>query len=128
MGYRSEVKAIFYAPKEKCAALKLYMDENFPKTGDLIPDEDLTWFDRNGRCGYMFEADNVKWYPNYAEVIAFNVFVRAFLDIAEGENAEELRWAYEFVRVGEEHDDIETTYAGDCNYVMSVKRTIETNF
>ena len=108
MGYRSEVKAVFYAPKEKWAALKLYVDENFPTVGDLIKDEDLKEFDTGIYCGYLFEQDDVKWYPNYAEVIAFTDFTRAFLELAEGENAEALDWNYEFVRLGENYDDIET--------------------
>ena len=39
MGYRSEVMAAFYADKSKGAALKLFVDENFPEelAGNLRP-------------------------------------------------------------------------------------------
>ncbi len=128
MGYRSEVKAVFYAPQEKWAALKLYVDENFPTVGDLIKDEDLKEFDTGVYCGYLFEQDDVKWYPNYAEVIAFNEFVHAFLELAEGENAEALDWNYEFARLGENYDDIETVQSDGCVYLLDVRREIEVNF
>jgi hypothetical protein len=128
MGYRSEVKAVFYAPKEKWAAMKLYVDENFPTIGDLMRDEDLKEFESGGYCGYLFEADDVKWYDSYAEVIAFNEFVRAFLELAEGENANELDWSYEFVRLGENYDDIETVYSDNSDYLLGVRREVEVNF
>lgn len=128
MGYRSEVKAVFYAPKKKWAAMKLYVDENFPTVGDLIKDEDLKEFEVGGYCGYLFEQDDVKWYDSYAEVIAFNEFVSAFLELAEGDNAEALEWSYEFVRLGENYDDIETVYSDDCAYLLDVKREIEVGF
>jgi hypothetical protein len=128
MGYRSEVKAVFYAPQAKWAALKLYVDENFPTIGDLMRDEDLKAFEGLGYCGYLFGQDDVKWYPNYAEVIAFNEFVHAFLELAEGDNAEALDWNYEFVRIGENYEDIETVYSDDCAYLLNVRREIEVNF
>jgi hypothetical protein len=128
MGYRSEVKAVFYAPKEKWATLKLYIDENFPTVGDLIKDEDLKEFETDISCGYLFEQDDVKWYPNYAEVIAFNEFVSAFLELAEGDNADQLEWSYEFVRLGENYDDIETVQSDDCSYLLDVRREVLVNF
>jgi hypothetical protein len=121
------VKAVFYAPKEKWAALKLYVDENFPTVGDLIKDEDLKEVETDSYCGYLFEEDDVKWYPNYAEVIAFNEFVSAFLELAEGENSEALGWSYEFVRLGENYDDIETVYSNNSDYLLGVRREIEVN-
>jgi hypothetical protein len=128
MGYRSEVKAVFYAPQEKWAAMKLYVDENFPTVGDLIKDEDLKEFDTGLYCGYLFEQDDVKWYDSYAEVIAFHKFVGAFLELADGENAQELQWSFEFVRVGEDYEDIEFKRSEDCDNLLDVRREIEVNY
>ena len=128
MGYRSEVKAVFYAPKEKWAAMKLYVDENFPTVGDLMKDEDLKEFETSIYCGYLFEQDDVKWYDSYAEVVAFHKFVGAFLELAEGDNAEALGWSYEFVRLGENYDDIETVYSNNSDYLLDVRREIEVGF
>jgi hypothetical protein len=127
MGYRSDVTAMFYAPKEKGAALKLYVDENFPTIGDLIKDEDLRGFEGGGYCGYIFENTDVKWYPSFVEIQAFDKFVRAFLELAEGENAEALGWSYEFIRVGEDYNDIEFERSDNCAFLLDVTRTIEIN-
>ena len=124
MGYRSDIKAAFYAPKDKAAALKLYVDENFPKDFDL----DLHPIHNGHYQGYMCESDDVKWYESYPEVVAFNRFVANFLEIADGENGGELRWAYEFVRVGEDNDDIEEIRSDYSDYQLSVERNIGSEF
>ena len=75
MGYRSDIKAAFYATPDKAAAMKLYVDENFPEelAGQLRPINSKLY------QGYLFEDENVKWYDSYPEVIAFNTFVSNFL-------------------------------------------------
>jgi hypothetical protein len=121
MGYRSDLKAAFYTTPDRAAALKLYVDENFPEElkGELHPID-------NGRYqGYMFEGDGWKWYDSYPEVIAFNKFVSNFLELAE---QEEIRWAYEFVRVGEDINDVEETYSDFSDYQIRVVRSIDSDF
>jgi hypothetical protein len=121
MGYRSDVIAVFYATPDKAAAVKLFVDENFPEelAGNLRPIN-------NGRyAGYMFEDEHVKWYDNYPEVMAFNRFVSNFLELAE---QEEIQWAYEFVRIGEDSDDTEETYSDYADYQIRARRSIETDF
>ena len=121
MGYRSEVMAVFYADKDKAAAVKLFVDENFPKEleGCLRPID-------NGRyAGYMFSESDVKWYPDYPEVKAYNKFVSNYLELAE---QEEIRWAYEFVRIGEDSDDAEETYSDFSDYQIRVCRSIDADF
>lgn len=124
MGYRSDIKAAFYAPKDKAAALKLYVDENFPKDMDL----DLHPIDNGRYAGYMFEGDGWKWYDSYPQVIAFNKFVSNFLELADGENGGELRWAYEFVRVGEDSDDIEENRSDYSDYQVRPVTSIDSDF
>jgi hypothetical protein len=51
--------------------------------------------------------------------------VSNFLEIADGEG---LPWAYEFVRIGEDSNDIEETQSDSADYVLSVVRTTEINF
>ena len=121
MGYRSDVMAAFYTTPDKAAAMKLYVDENFPEelAGNLRPIN-------NGHYqGYMFEDENVKWYDSYPEVQAFNKFVSNFLELAE---QEEIKWAYEFVRVGEDSDDIEENRSNYADYLVYPSRSIETDF
>jgi len=122
MGYRSEVMAVFYANKDKAAAVKLYVDENFPKEleGCLREEKSST------HHGYIFSETDVKWYTDYPEIVAFNRFVSNYLEIADGEN--DLGWAYEFVRIGEDANDIEETSSDGADYVLRVCRSIETDF
>jgi hypothetical protein len=121
MGYRSDVKAAFYATPDKAAAMKLFVDENFPEdlAGNLRPINNAYY------QGYMFEDENVKWYDSYPEVIAFNRFVSNFLELAE---QEEIKWCYEFVRVGEDTDDIEENLSNYAEYLVYPTRSIETDF
>ncbi len=122
MGYRSEIKAVFYTDdKEKWPVLKLYLDENFPNEWSLEPIESKHCY------GYVFSAEDVKWYPSYTDVAAFNKFVDAYRDlISSGEDSPP--WVYEFVRIGEDTTDIETDSEGNCSYLLTVSRSIETDF
>lgn len=121
MGYRSDVKAVFYATPEKAAAVKLFVDENFPEelAGQLRPIKNKYY------AGYMFEDENVKWYGSYPEVMAFDRFVSNYLELAE---QEEIKWAYEFVRIGEDNGDVEETQSDYADGYLYVTRSIESTF
>ena len=121
MGYRSDVKAVFYTTEDRAPALKLYVTENFPEdlAGQLKP------IDNGHYMGFMFDDRDVKWYPNHPEVIAFNQFVSNYLELAE---QEEIQWAYEFVRVGEDSDDVEETHSDHADYQLRVVRSIDSDF
>jgi hypothetical protein len=121
MGYRSDVVAVFYAPHDKAAALKLYVDENFPEElkGCLRP------IKNSQHEGYMFSDSDVKWYSDYPEVKAFDKFVEDFRELA---NKEEVMWAYEFARIGENTEDIEEDSSDYADRELYVNRTIESNF
>lgn len=126
MGYRSNVKAVFYtSDKEQWPALRLFVDENFPEElkGNLEVIGSSTY------CGYVFSCEDVKWYDSYPDVIAYNKCVEAYTDLIENaEGDEELPWVYEFIRIGEDTDDIETTQAGEPSYVIRVRRIIDCDF
>ena len=125
MGYRSDVTALFYCRHEQWPAMKLFVDENFLTVGDLIKDEDLHEFTGKYYRGYKFEVQGWKWYPNYPEVIAFNEFVAKFVEVADDEN---VKWAYEFARVGEQTDDIEEDQSTYADGLVYVSRSIETSY
>lgn len=124
MGYRSDVTAVFYAPIDKAPVLKLYVDENFPEdlAGELKP------IDNGKYAGYEFSGTGWKWYDSYPEIVAFNRFVSNFLELADGEDASERAWAYEFVRIGEDSDDVEETYSDHSHYFIRVSRVIDSEF
>jgi hypothetical protein len=122
MGYRSEVKAVFYTEdKEKWPVLKLYMEENFPKEWSLELIESSHYY------GYVFSAGDIKWYESYPDVQAFDAFVDAYRNLIDSESSA-LSWAYEFIRIGEDTKDIETDSEGNCSYLLTVSRQIETDF
>ena len=116
MGYRSNVTAVFYTTKEKWPTLKLYVDENFPE-------ELAGCLSVAGGRGYLFQDNSVKWYDSYPEVQAFQRFVSNFLELADGDN--DWGWAYEFMRIGEDSEDIEETQSDGAEYVLSLVRDVE---
>jgi hypothetical protein len=123
MGYRSDVKAVFYTKDvDEWPALRLFVDENFPealKGG-------LEIIGSSVYSGYVFSAESTKWYDQYTEVMAYNEFVGAYTELIDGESG--LPWVYEFIRIGEDTDDIETANEGDADYVLQVRREIACEF
>jgi len=136
MGYRSCVASVIYTWEEnEWPLLKLFVEENFPK-GQLA--ECLTPFENNGRRGpnrttfrgYKFMCDDVKWYESYPFVQGFNEFAQKLCCLIDGEGVgidRKENWAYEFIRVGEDMEDIEREGAGSYAYLIDVSREIQFN-
>ena len=125
MGYRSDIKAVFYtSDKEQWPALRLFVDENFPEAlkGDLEVIGSSTY------SGYVFSCEGTKWYDGYDDVKVYNKFVADYEELIDENGEAKLPWIYEFIRIGEDTDDIETTQAGDARYVLRVNRYIECDF
>ena len=124
MGYRSEVTAIFYCHnQDDYPSMKLFIDENIGGTFE----EDITEEESNERKYIKFYLEDVKWYDSYTDVIEFNEFIKAFVELADDDESK-LTWAYEFVRFGEELNDIEVTESDGANNVMSIHRYVDLNF
>ncbi len=122
MGYRSDVTAVFYVSKaEHLPVLKLWLSENFPM--DTFH-EYIRWFGR----GMIVEEQGTKWYSDYDEVKAFDSAVEKYcglIDMGAEDGDDPPEFSYEFVRVGENYDDIETDYRGDhCEYLLGVDRSV----
>jgi hypothetical protein len=119
MGYRSDVAAAFYAVDVKdFPVIKLWLQENFPKEFE----ESITWFDR----GMVFHETEVKWYDDYKEVKAFEAARKKFIDMFCEDNEGAVNGAFEFMRVGEQYEDVETDYCGDYDNLLELKREIIT--
>jgi hypothetical protein len=68
-----------------------------------------------------FDIPDVKWYPSYKYVQMFEAMLSAFSDDIPG-------YCTEFVRVGEERDDVEERHTGeDIQYYLNVRRSIDCN-
>ena len=124
MGYRSEVTAIFYCHnQDDYPSMKLFVEENIGGTFK----EDITEEESNERKYIKFYLEDVKWYDSYPDVIQFNEFIEAFVELADDDESK-LTWAYEFVRFGEELNDIEVTESDGANNVMRIHRYVDLNF
>ncbi len=135
----SEAKAKEFNERNR-AKLKLFVEENFPAYWRGADNSDfdncLTMLDtakkgRPGRLVFEFKVDSVKWYEGYPAVQLFNDFWEKFEELVagSGEGGEEgddpCDWAAEFVRLGENTEDIEEKAIGDSDWVLQVKRTID---
>ena len=118
MGYRSDVTIVMYPKrKEDFALLKLYADETFPDTFEVHERDE-------GDKYLLLEIDSVKWYEGYEEV---DVYTRAFsewdtLFRDEAEPDDEPLFHYEFVRFGEDYEDIVKDCSGYCDHILGVER------
>jgi len=141
MGYRSDVAAVFYVT---------YSNEpDYPKSKALLDLwyaqlEETKWHrDDFGNCfsplnkmhnhGYVFECNDVKWYDSYPSIQQFEHVVKQYyndyinnseLDGGSGLNK---YFCYEFIRIGEETEDIVEERSHIHDYVLSVARSIHFN-
>jgi hypothetical protein len=118
MGYRSDVAAVLYVTnKDDFPVLKLWLDQNFPVKEF---EDHIRWFDR----GIVLECDNTKWYDDYPEIKKFNNAAQAFIDLFCAGEEEVPEGAYEFMRIGEEYEDIESIWEGAYDYFLNCNRSI----
>ena len=123
MGYRSDVMAVFYTydPSEY-PSIKLFIDENIPEW--FRGDEYMSKFEKANLFGIKFDVREVKWYPSYADVHGFERALEKFEKLADENN----RWNCEFVRVGEEVEDIEQKRSYNSDNLLYVSVGIECDF
>lgn len=140
MGYRSDVDIAFYVPIGSDTAyplLKLWFDANYPHTeakDEWCASIDYDEENRAILVGYQ----DVKWYDGYDHV---KVVEKTFDDIdklihndtittvTEGDtDAVPFDIAWEFVRIGEDDNDIETRASDNADYVIAVNRSTEISF
>jgi len=111
MGYRSNIRCLIYAYQrdaedtasraDNYEALKTIMNTTFKDV--LVRWEECFTF--RDKCQVVdFKCEDVKWYESYPDVAVFTQMLPLI---------EELEYCYEFVRVGEESDDIEHEASAD---------------
>ena len=129
MGYRSDVMAVFYTydPNEY-PAMKLFIDENVPEF--FRSDEYVRVFggrdnsNVNKLHGIKFTMNGMKWYPSYPDVQAFEEAIRKFEKLSDGGD----KWLWEFVRLGEEVEDVEERSCSESESLLYVVRSIECDY
>ena len=118
MGYRSQVAVVIYGDDrdaEKYALLKTLMNTTFKDVYTEF-EANAEWHD--GKRVLEFAMEDVKWYDGYGDVQKFMDMLDQ-IDKIEGFN-------YEFVRIGEDANDIDEQYGGNnCEHTLSVTRSIQ---
>jgi hypothetical protein len=121
MGYRSDVVCIIYPngegvnKEEKYALLKTLMATTFKDVSEVWGSK-MEWLDAD--CMLEFDIPDVKWYGEWVDV-------KAFEEMRERIEAEEFDGiAVEFIRVGEDSDDIDQHHSMDCDYYLCTETTI----
>ena len=124
MGYRSEVVALFYTHEQSYGSFKLFFDENFP----MEAFKDFGWggIQEFGRGyeptkGFKIQFNDVKWYSGTPFVDEFYNFLSKFKELAFGVP---MPWHYEFIRIGEDRDDIEQHRTEDGEHLLSFNVSI----
>lgn len=128
MGYRSAVTLAFYTRHQEAvpfAALKLWFDENYPHK-----EATTEWEAKIETGGYnempedwiMVRYEDVKWYDGYTHVVEVNKAIESFVSTFEANDTDNV--AYEYVRIGEETEDIEEDRSDYCDYRLGVSREI----
>lgn len=139
MGYRSNVDVVFYVPNESETAyglLKLWFDENYPHAEAKNEwDASIDYDEEN--LAILVSYQDVKWYPSYEHPQRVE---KAFNDIdnmleeqdltgtEQGPDITPFDIAWEFVRIGEEDQDIEMRVSENAEYVITLNRSTEISF
>jgi hypothetical protein len=132
MGYRSDLVVLIYPDTDtyivadaapKYEQLKLLMGTTFKHIVEHFGDPYMTWIDESHVL--KFKLDDVKWYPSYPDVQMFEKMLAVF----NGDDADGIEgYCTEFIRIGEESDDIEQRSSGDnCEYHLQVRSEIDCN-
>jgi len=126
MGYRSDVTIVMYPKrKEDFNMLKLYVDETFPNKFEVCEDDNRI----KGFRYLMLEFDSIKWYEGYEEVDvytrAFSEWDTMFRDEYEPESG--TLFHYEFVRIGEDYEDIVYDQSEGSEVILGVDRNAYVN-
>jgi hypothetical protein len=122
MGYRSDVKALIYPLGGEhnlleYDKLKTLMNTTFKDVFEAWGEDYFSWNDKHRVL--EFDANSVKWYESFPDVALFTPFL---------DEAHKLGYEYEFMRIGEDDNDVESMNSGDAENYMYVERTIQVNF
>jgi hypothetical protein len=133
MGYRSDVKIVFYLTKGTIdspptednplvpfAALKLWFEENYPVM--VAKDEWGAEIDY-GDDYILLKYTDVKWYSGYIHPQDVETLFEKFTETFRSHERDH-RAQYEIVRIGENDDDIERDCSDFADHRLYVVRDI----
>lgn len=125
MGYRSDAQLLFYCQEDdpNYSLLKLWVDENMKDELGCMEK-----FESQGCKGFSFSWQSVKWYPDYEDIKRIEDAMVKFAGLFDDGHEEGTPdFEYEFIRLGENDDDVEVKGSSGCEYLIGVNRSIEWN-
>jgi hypothetical protein len=129
MGYRSDVHMAFYTTKEEeWGAVKLWVQENIVPHIEGEKCEEFTHgggpVGRPAARGFYIMLEDWKYNDVYEAVDKINEAFDQFCAL----DTEDTGYACEFIRIGEEDDDIERMCSGNPEGFLYITRTVHTEF
>ena len=126
MGYRSSVVCLMYGNNDigDNTIVKEFVRSRVEAfAGSGKHEHIFNAFDYSG-WGVKFECQDWKWYESYPDIQFLEQLFDEFEELLIGEDSSETSYGLEFVRVGEEIEDIEQRYRGSIEGRLNVDRTI----
>ena len=126
MGYRSSVVCLMYGNNDigdntiVKEFVRARVDAYASEKGEAVKYvTDAFYYDG---WGVKFECQDWKWYDSYPDIIFLEELFEEFEELLIGN--QDTSYGLEFVRVGEEIEDIEQRYRGSIEGRLNVDRTI----
>ena len=133
MGYRSDVaytiRFVSDHDTNNVQSFYTFLAEAKSKPECAIALSEVTVSDKHQ--AFYFTANDVKWYDRYPDVSSHTALIDLARDWAQQSHEGKLhcRIGVAFVRIGENHDDIEEILEGAYNYDwVNVERKINTDW
>lgn len=126
MGYRSSVVCLMYGNNDigDNTIVKEFVRSRVESyAGDAEGKYVRDAFNYDG-WGVTFRADDWKWYESYGDIQFLEALFEEFEELLIGDDASETSYGLEFVRIGEEIEDIEQRYRGAIDGRLNLDRTI----
>jgi len=112
MGYRSDVKSVIeFGTREQAVEYYHVFDPKHCLYSQLKVEDRFL----------VFEEDAIKWYEDYPEI------AECFSYLSESTCAPGFV-SWEFIRVGEDADDVEEYYEGEVTGILGLERIITMNW
>jgi hypothetical protein len=99
--------------------VEAYSDAAHPEAANHVKNA----FNYDG-WGVMFQADDWKWYDSYPDIQFLEKLFDEFEELLIGDDRNNTSYALEFIRLGEETDDIEERMYGAIEGRLYVGRSI----
>ena len=125
MGYRSSVVCLMYGNNDigDNTIVKEFVRSRVEAYSGDAEGHVKASFNYDG-WGVKFQADDWKWYDSYPDIQFLEALFDEFEELVIGDDASNTSYALEFVRIGEETDDIEERMRGAIEGRLYITRCI----